>query len=193
MAYGSAKFRTLECLTCSITFRRMIWRWDDPTDPRNTKIDNAFHPDPLCDLPHLRFAYDLGMGSCAQVRESQRAVIYRFPDGTWAAPGSNDPNDPVAQKSIRDGAVREEMYHLRDLRSFNRERMAEFGGKHEGAGYNEVLDYDYASLLQRDTLTPEIEQMHERDRMMRYALQQIGGAGSQGKYEKVLKQYRDRR
>jgi hypothetical protein len=191
MAYGSARFRSLECLTCNITFRCMVWRWDDPTDPRNTQIAADLHPLPHCSLPHLTFAYDINMTGCAQVRAAQRAVIYRFADGSWAQPGSNDPNDPVAQKSVHDGGIREEFYRYRDMIQFNN-GMKRIKGGHEGAGYNDVIDFDHHSLTQRDTETIEIAQLRARERAGRKALDIIGGAGSQGRYEKLLRQRRER-
>lgn len=184
-AFGRGVFRHLECLTCGADFRRFMWRWSDPDDPRNSELTNTCD-NPSCPLPHVRFK-STSNSSLAQVRASQRAVVYEFPDGSWAQPGTNDPNDPVAQESVRDGGVRREFYHTREMGEFQR-RMRKIPTD-ETSGYNDVIDMDESTRRQRDANTLDISHMRMREGRLRDAFEIMGG--NSGRYEQAMQQLRE--
>jgi len=161
-----------------------MWHWDDPDDPRNTVMQNDC-PNPECAQGHVRLKPTYN-SSVVQVRAEQRAVVYQFPDGSWAQPGTNDPNDPVAQTSIRDGAVRREFYHIRDMHEFQRSLRKTAGD--ELSGYNDVVDFDEAARRQSDTTTMDVEKLHMREQRLKDAFELIGG----GKGKLTIDEYRRR-
>lgn len=198
MSYGRGVYRNLECLTCGTAFRRLLFSWSDPDDPRNTPLQNTC-PNSDCPQPHIRIRPPQN-SSTVQVRESQRAVLYRFPDGTWAQPGSNDPNDPIAQTSIRDGAVRHEFYHVRDMHDF--QHSVRKLPTDELSGYNDVVDWDESARRTRDTETIDVHLQHQRERRMQAAfaafsssgghLRFVGPGGDSSPYDRALKEARSR-
>lgn len=197
MPRASGRFATFECLTCSAEFKGFWWYGN--TDWATAANDKQLHElqdtsnghTPECTLPHIRKKPSYSSNATVQVRESQRAVIYRFADGSWAQPGSNDPNDPVAVKSAREGGIREEVYHTRELHQFHKGMSAIRGAQF--AGYNDVIDWDEHSRNQRDTETIEIAMLHDREQRGREALRQVSGGARQGRYEQIRKQHKDRR
>lgn len=183
MAIGRGVFRSLECLTCGEQFRRLLFSWSDPDDPRNELHQNDC-PNSSCSNPHVRIRPSSN-SSVTQVRASQRAVVYQFPDGTWAQPATNDPNDPVAQSSIRDGAVRREFYHTRELTDF--QRSLRKSSTDESSGYNDVIDMDEHSRRQRDANTMDMDHLRTREGRLRDAFDHFKGRLGGERYEQLLK------
>jgi hypothetical protein len=201
MARWRATYKTFECLSCDRSWRDTYWQpidsvayLEEMAGPQGnqTAQSNVAKLTCTCDNPHVRIRPYSGSGSAsdsvAQVRASQRAVIYQFPDGTWAAPGSNDPNDPVAQTSIRDGAVRREFYHIRDMHDF--QRGLRKNGNDDFTGRNDVMDFDEINLRHRDTNTIDMDALHLRESRLRDAYEMVGGHA--GRYEEVIREYRKR-
>jgi hypothetical protein len=120
-----------------------------------------------------------------QVRASQRAVVYQFPDGTWSQPGTNDPNDPVAQECIRDGAVRREFYHTREMTDFQRSMRK--SATDESSGYNDVIDMDESSRRDRGADTRDMQDLHRREDRLRTAFDHFQGRLGGERYEQLLK------
>jgi len=183
MSMGRGVFRSLECLTCGHTFRRLLFSWSDPDDPRNDQPQNDC-PNLDCPQPHVRIRPSSN-SSVVQVRADQRAVVYQFPDGSWAQPATNDPNDPVAQTCIRDGAVRREFYHTRELRDF--QRSLRKSATDESSGYNDVVDMDEHSRRQRDANTLDMDHLHRREDRLRTAFDHFNGRLGGERYEQLLK------
>lgn len=183
MAYGRGVFRSLECLTCGAQFRRLLFSWSDPDDPRNELHQNLC-PNLNCLNPHIRIRPSSN-STVMQVRASQRAVVYQFPDGTWSQPGTNDPNDPVAQECIRDGAVRREFYHTREMTDFQRSMRK--SATDESSGYNDVIDMDESSRRDRGADTRDMQDLHRREDRLRTAFDHFQGRLGGERYEQLLK------
>jgi hypothetical protein len=80
----------------------------------------------------------------AQVRANQRAAFYRMPDGSISIPPTNSFNDEVAVAAVRQGGVRDEGYHIGDLRRLQREQRQSDDDEFNDRSL--VLDYDHSTL-----------------------------------------------
>ncbi len=101
---------------------------------------------PTCTSPHLE-VLRVGTGMAyipSQVRAEQRCVVYRMPDGTVIEPETNHHDDPGAIEAVRRGAVRQEMYHIGDLRQLHQEHKR--SPDDDWAQRNLVLDWDQPSI-----------------------------------------------
>lgn len=145
-----------------------------------------------CSSPHVEVRIRLNGSRYAQVRASQRAVVYEAPDGSWQVPGSNDPNDPVAVRAAHDGYVRKEFHSIRELREFQRSHRMRSDDDTTAA--NEVLDFDEGSRRSDDTMTRDRYATREREARLREAFKFIksvgGGAGS--RYDRAVESLRRR-
>lgn len=195
MARWRCKYVTYECLTCERTWNGSYWQpLDtmanleelDSSSANRTAMSNREALTCTCDAPHVRVIFNRnGDGSTVQVRASQRAVVYQFPDGSWAQPGTNDPNDPVAQSSIRDGAVRREFPHVRDLHDF--QRSLRKSSTDETSGYNDVVDMDESTRRDRGAETLDMRDLHRREDRLRTAFDHFNGRLGGERYEQLLR------
>jgi hypothetical protein len=202
MARWTARFGTFRCLNCSAETRGCYWQpgdsaaYDEEFDATSTSSvarDNRSRLSSCtCAVPHVEFSGGgYSTSSYATVRSSQRAVVYEFPDGSWANVGDNDPMNVSAQNHARDGAIRREFSSIRELRAFQRAHRKT--GSDEMSGYNEVLDFDQATLRQRDAETQDIDNLRLRESRMREAFEMINFAGNKGRYEQALREIERRR
>lgn len=146
-----------------------------------------------CGESHTSIRIRHSDGSTAQVRASQRAVIYEHADGSWEAPGSNDPMDSVAQRAAQDGAVRREFHSVHEMESYFAARASQVGLHRDdlSAPSNEILDFDEGSRKREDTITRSRFATRKREAKLREAFSLLRVAGNGGRYDRALRD-RDR-
>jgi hypothetical protein len=115
-----------------------------------------------CSTPHIEVLSDpYRAGSrFAQVRAEQRSAYYRMPDGSISIPSSNSFDDPIALDAVASGGVREEAYHVADLRRLQREQRRT--DNDDFTDRSLVIDYDQPTILSGDTFLHD--QLKEEDR-----------------------------
>lgn len=188
MPRAVARYLTLHCLTCDSSRRELYWQGDAEWIESHNISSQQSCSNPSCPQPHIEVMYPSSSSLNAQVRASQRAVVYQFSDGTWAQPGTNDPNDPIAQKSIVDGGVRREFYHIREMHDF--QHSVRKLPTDELSGYNDVVDFDEPSLRHRDTPTIDMVMTRRRDAALRMVFSSFEQNG--GRYDRALAALRER-
>lgn len=169
MPRAVAVYRELRCHSCSTHWRQHVWGYDEHwTQPR----EQLHCPNPDCLTPHIEVLprWDR-TGQYAQVRASQRAVVYMMPDGTSSAPASNRYDDEIAIAAVQAGGVRMEFPSVRALRQFQHDR-AQYDGD-ELTDRNMVIDYDQSTILHGETLTRKRIQIEDERRAR--ALERMDG------------------
>jgi hypothetical protein len=204
MARWTARFGTFRCLNCSAETRGCYWQpgdlaaYDEEFDATSTSSvarDNRSRLSSCtCAVPHVEFSGGgYSTSSYATVRSSQRAVVYEFPDGSWANVGDNDPMNVSAQNHARDGAIRREFSSIRELRAFQRAHRKTGSDETEWVQRGDSTSTE-STLRHRDTPTRRIiDNLRLRESRMREAFEMINFAGNKGRYEQALRELERRR
>lgn len=189
MARASGRAALLTCHSCKRSWRGVVWTSDydmrqlhtfsgDPDQPCErcsilTTEPSAcrFAPEACtCGSSHVQAFFDslsnLMRGRTAQVRAEQRTVFYRMPDGTISIPESRDLSDPIAQFAASQGGIRDEAYHISDLRRIHAEqRVPRNAWDNDFDDFTDralFLDYDHQTIVgSRDHYIHKIQQERE--------------------------------
>lgn len=158
----------MHCHNCDRRWRGVVYALDDhmralhALDPHNPcgrcemlhgegKICVFLPETCTCDTPHVEIVQPVrsARSGFAQVRAEQRTAVYRMPDGTISVPSSNRYDDEIALAAVAGGGVREEMYHVSDMRRLHRDQRQ--SPDDDFSDRCLVIDYDQASILAGDT------------------------------------------
>lgn len=85
-----------------------------------------------------------------------------MPDGSISVPSSNSYSDLLALDAVSMGGVREEMYHVNDMRRLQRDQRS--SEDDELTDRCMVIDYDQQTILNRETLLHSRLQDEDRQR-----------------------------
>lgn len=209
--------KNFRCLSCSHEWRQGMWIYFDSWDQSKNTDYPSVCPNPSCTVPHISIIPSVprGPGYGAQVRESQRTIVYLTPDGDYMVPPVTDPSDPAYAECIETcrsgGGIRMEFTSLSEMRQFQRTRMesqreewlkqidtGEFGvttpdfQQLQKALYsqsrNQILEYDQKSLESgHDRIRENIsERKEQRERFQeKFRSLKIGRHGDSKRYERL--------
>src|SRR5688572_19743756 len=115
MPRAVATYRNLHCHSCDRKWGEVVWNYSADWNSDRSR------PTCTCPTPHVEILPRLGAGRIAQVRASQRAIVYQMPDGSYENPMTNSYDDPGALDCVARGGVRLDFPSIHDLRSHNRQ------------------------------------------------------------------------